>query len=170
MGDDYVDTSTGGVPNLHPFAPGMWRTGHPPDSAAWDSLTKMVTVEGKHTVMVQLHDDVEGDDAPDCARLGWTLVKVPLPPEDDKPWTVFELPRKQDVDRAVDSILKFRADGFTVVWGCVHGRDRTGLISAIVGMRLLGWSKDQAWQNMLENGFRWELPDLDIYWLTDVPG
>jgi hypothetical protein len=47
--------------------------------------------------------------------------------------------------------------------------NRTSLISALVGMKLFGWSKDYAWQDMLKHGFRWELPDLDAYWLEDVP-
>jgi hypothetical protein len=42
------------------------------------------------------------------------------------------------------------------------------LVSALVGMRLLGWSKDAAWKNMIDHGFRWELPDLDAFWMTDV--
>lgn len=55
-----------------------------------------------------------------------------------------------------------------MIWHCSHGRDRTSLASALVQMRLFGMSKRAAWDDMIAHGFRWELPDLDLYWLEDV--
>jgi len=172
LGCGYVDTYTpAGIPNFHVFvAPGapMYRTGYPPDQAAWNELRKLIELPGRHVTKVVLHDDAEGDESP-ASAFGWTVVKIPLPPEEDKPLTVLERPAKADVDRAVQTILDAHARGEIVVWGCQHDRDRGGLISALVGMRLLGWSKDRAWKYAIDTGLRWELPDLDVYWLTDVP-
>lgn len=165
----FVDTTTpGGVPNLVEFAPRMWRMGQPPTVAAWRELAARIAPHGESVVVVKLDDEVEGDDRP-AEALGWTVVRVPMPPEDDKIWTVFEKPDPKMVGVAVATVLNAHTAGKVVVHHCVHGRDRTSLIAAIVGMKLFGWTKDQAWQDMLAHGFRWELPDLDAYWLEDVP-
>ena len=162
-GCGYKDTYTpAGTPNLHTFAPGMWRMGQPPNSAAWDELRGIVG-RPMRVVVVKLDDDKEGDDTP-TENLYWTLIKIPLPPEDNLPWTVLAIPAKADVLRAVDVILEAHASGATVIWHCSHGRDRTGLVSALVGRRLFGWTKEQGWKDMVDHGFRWELPGLDTYW------
>lgn len=167
----FVDTTTpGGVPNLVEFAPNMWRMGQPPNEGAWRELAARIAPNGQQVIVVKLDDEKEGDDSPAEKLLGWTVVRIPIPPEDDKVWTVLVKPNPDDVHRAVQTILDAHAKGLVVVWHCVHGRDRTSLISALVGMKLLGWTKDFAWKNMLAHGFRWELPDLDAYWIDDVQG
>lgn len=168
----YVDTYTpAGTPNFHVFeAPGalMCRTGLPPNRAAWEELRKLAEAPGRPVTKVVLHDDAEGDES-QAVAFGWNVVKIPLPPEEDKPLTVLVRPKKADVDRAVQTILDAHARGDVVIWGCKHDRDRGGLISAIVGKRLLGWSKEQAWDYAIKTGLRWELPGLDEYWMLDVP-
>jgi hypothetical protein len=171
FGCGYADTFDEGIPNLHRFAgqTGMWRTGHPPDVLAWEALRQIVTaypMSDRKVTFVQLHDDAEGDTSHVLA-MGWTLVKAPLPPEDDKPWSVLEIPSKTSVNSAVDVILAARAAGDIVIWGCKHGRDRTSLVSAVIGQRLFGWTKKDAWDDMVQHGFRWELPDLDAYFLLN---
>jgi protein-tyrosine phosphatase len=167
----FVDTTTpGGVPNLFEYSPKMWRMGQPPTEAAWKELAGRIAPNGEKVVVVKLDDETEGNDDYAETGLGWTVVRVPMPPEDDKIWTVFVKPNPQDVHHAVQAILDAHAKGLVVVHHCVHGRDRTGLITALVGMKLFGWTKDYAWDNMLQHGFRWELPDLDAYWIEDVPG
>jgi hypothetical protein len=136
---------------------------------SWSLYLKDAKILAQSVLFVQLHDDVEGDDEPFTKLLGWDLLKVPMPPEDDKPWTVLELPKKTDVQRAIDAIWNAHLAGQVVVFGCVHARDRTSLVAAVLGMQKLGWTKDFAWKNMLDHGFRWELPDLDIYFATEVP-
>jgi hypothetical protein len=113
--------------------------------------------------VVKLNDNAEGSDA-QATALGWTVLPHPLYPEDDKPWTVLVAPTKQEVDAAVDAILEAHAAGYTVIWHCSHGRDRTSLVAALVGRRLLGWTKAAGWDDMLAHGYRWELPGLDVYW------
>jgi len=157
-----------GVPNLVQFAPGMWRMGQPPDDQAWRDLGIAVgNPIPSNVTIVKLNDEAEGSDDFAEKFMGWQVVRIPLPPEDGKTWTVLVVPSKADVDRAVDAILTAHAAGKTVLWHCSHGRDRTGLVSALVGRRMFGWSKEQGWKDMLAHGFRWELPGLDAFWAEE---
>lgn len=162
----FVETTVHGVPNLTQIAPRLWRMGQPEDAVAWAYVAGTIT-NGRPVTVVKLNDDAEGSDAP-AVGLGMTLIKAFLPPEDDKPWTVFVKPDPKEVRLIVQTIVDAYNRGDTVIWHCSHGRDRTGLIAALVCMKLFGWSKAFAWKNMLAHGFRWELPDLDAYWLENV--
>jgi len=162
----FVATTVHGVPNLTQVAPRLWRMGQPADAVAWAYVAGTLA-NGRPITVVKLNDDAEGSDAP-ATGLGMTLIKRPLPPEDNKPWTVFDKPDPREVRGIVQVIIDAYNRGDTVIWHCTAGRDRTGLITALVGMKLFGWSKDDAWKNMLAHGFRWELPDLDAYWLENV--
>jgi hypothetical protein len=171
----YQDTYTlTGIPNFHVFLPpqgpkaGMYRTGLPPTPAAWDELRRLVAEPGRRVTKIVLHDTAEGDESP-AEAFGWRVVWIPLPPEEDQPLSVLRKPLREDVERAVSTALEAHASGDVVVWGCKHDRDRGGLVSALIGRRLFGWSKEQAWKYALATGLRWELPDLDAYWLEDVP-
>jgi hypothetical protein len=166
----FVDTTVNGVPNLVQIAPRLYRMGQPENPAAWGWVDDTVIgVGGLHpgqsVTVVKLNDDAEGIDTPPD---GWVLLKRPIPPEDDKPWTVVEMPDPKVVWGIVDEIVAAYMRGGIVIIHCTAGRDRTSLVSALAGMRLLGWSKTAAWQDMLRHGFRWELPDLDAFWLKDV--
>lgn len=165
----FVDTTTpGGVPNLFQYAPKMWRMGQPPTDAAWTELSWLISPNHEQVTVVKLDDETEGSDDYAETALGWEVIHVPMPPEDDKNWTVLVKPNPGQVRLAVNSIITAHAAGKVVVHHCVHGRDRTSLITALVGMKLFGWTKEYAWNNMLQHGFRWELPDLDAYWIEDV--
>lgn len=164
----FVDHVDGGVPNLSLVAPNLWRMGQPADFGAWGHVAAKIAARGRPVVVIKLNDEVEGDDTPAETRLGWRVVRIPLPPEDDKPWTVLEKPRAEDVVRIIDTITVARATGMVVIVHCTHGRDRTSLVIAIARVKLFGWTKQQAWDEMIEHGFRWELPDLDAYWIEDV--
>jgi hypothetical protein len=169
-GPKFVDTTTqAGIPNLVQVAPGMWRMGQPPDADAWRELALHIAPNGQQVLIIKMNDEKEGDDSPAVRVLGWTVERKPLPPEDDKPWTVLVKPNEAEVKDIVQLIMAAHHTGLVVAWHCSHGRDRTGLVSALVGRKLFGWTKDQAWDDMLKHGFRWELPDLDAFWLEDVP-
>jgi protein-tyrosine phosphatase len=91
-----------------------------------------------------------------------------MPPEDDQPWTILVKPDVNLVRGAVASILLAHMQGFVVVWHCSHGRDRTGLVSALIGKAMYGWSKDQMAADMTQHGFRWIDVDLSAYFLEDA--
>jgi hypothetical protein len=161
----FVDTTTpAGVPNLVEFAPKMWRMGQPPDAAAWKELAARIAPNGEQVVIVKLNDDNEGSDDPAVA-LGWVVIKDAMPPEDDKAWTVLLKPTKEQVNSAVDAVVNAHANGTIVAWHCSHGRDRTSLVSALVGKKLFGWTKEQMEADMTKHGFRWVLPDLTAYFI-----
>jgi hypothetical protein len=167
-GAKFVDTTVMGVPNIAQVAPRLWRSGQPATADSWAYLAKQLSPGGERVTVVKLNDDAEGSDELVRSMTGWTLVKLPIPPEDDRPWTVLTIPDPREVWTIVQTIVAAYQNGQTVLWHCTAGRDRTSLLSALVGMKLLGWSKTAAWQNMLAHGFRWELPDLDVFWLDDV--
>lgn len=164
----FVDTTVSGVPNLVQYAPDMWRMGQPVDSTGWLYVDSMIGKPGKKVLIVKLDDDVEGDDSPVLGFEGWNLAKEAMPPEDDKIWTVLIKPDPNQVTAVVKMIIAAHEAGWVVVHHCVHGRDRTGLIAALVQKKMFGWTKQQAWDDMIAHGFRWELPDLDLFWLEDV--
>jgi hypothetical protein len=176
----FVDTNVQGVPNLMQVVPGsprLWRMGQPADATAWGYVAKTLlgppsavrlgNAAQPRIIVFKLNDDAEGSDDL-VTTFGWQLVKVPLPPEDDKVWTVLVKPDPKEVWRIVHLVADAYAQGYVVVWHCTAGRDRTSLVAALVGMKLFGWTKDVAWQDMLAHGFRWELPDLDAFWVENV--
>lgn len=165
----FQDVIDHGVPNLVEIAPRLYRMGEPAGDYAWQYLASRVGEPGGRVLVVKLNDEKEGSDQTAAGFVGWRVLLYPLPPEDDKPWSVFDKPSVKEVRAVVDVIAQAYANGDTVIWHCTHGRDRTGLVTALVGMRLLGWSKSQAWSDMIRRGFRWELPDLDAFWIENVP-
>jgi protein-tyrosine phosphatase len=148
------------------MAPNMYRMGQPTPEG-WVYIKTQVDPK-RPVLVVKLNDAKEGDDSTVLQYMNWYLDQAPLPPEDDQIWTIFVKPDPKEVTAIVKMIVQAYQGGWTVIWHCSHGRDRTGLIAALVGMKLFGWTKDQAWSNMLAHGFRWELPDLLAYWIEDV--
>lgn len=161
-------TTPAGNTNLVNFAPSMWRMGQPPTAAAWKELSGIIAPHGEPVVVFKLNDDVEGSDDPATTLPGWTVEKFAMPPEDDKPWTIVEKPSVDVVRGVVAAILFARAHGYVVVWHCSHGRDRTSLVSALVGEKMFGWTKDQMASDMMKHGFRWVDVDLSEYFVLDV--
>jgi hypothetical protein len=164
----FVDTTVHGVPNMEQYAPDMWRMGEPADAAAWTYVIQTVSKENKPILVVKLNDDNEGDDSPVLQFKGVVLAKEAMPPEDDKIWTVLVKPDPKQVTAVVKMIIAAHEQGWIVIHHCTHGRDRTSLIAALVQKLMYNWTKQQAWDDMIAHGFRWELPDLDAFWIEDV--
>jgi hypothetical protein len=160
-------TTPAGIPNLVNFAPRMWRMGQPPNAAAWKELAGRIAPNGEKVVIVKLNDGIEGSDEP-ALDLGWVLFNFPMPPEDDKPWTLAVKPSVEQVTGAVQAIYDAYQRGYVVAWHCSHGRDRTSLISALEGKKIFGWSRSQMEKDMTDHGFRWVDVDLTAYFLEDA--
>jgi len=156
-----------GTPNLVSFAPRMWRMGQPPNEAAWKELAARIAPSGERVVIVKLNDDEEGSDDP-ATTLGWKVLKFPMPPEDDKPWSVLIKPSVEQVMGAVQVIHYAWTQGYVVAFHCSHGRDRTGLVSALEGRKMFGWSRSQMEKDMTDHGFRWVDVDLTAYFFEDA--
>lgn len=68
-------------------------------------------------------------------------------------------------DKDIKDILSLLADPTKkpVYLHCAHGEDRTGLVVGLYRVRYEGWSKDDAYAEMLENGFHKILIPLNNY-------
>lgn len=156
-----------GVTNLFEVRPGLWRSGQtPPTREAWNDLAQRIAPDDRPVTVIKLNDAVEGNDGLAEALLGWKVLEFPLPPEDDKPWTVLEMPDPKEVAHIIVAIERELAQGHIVLVHCTHGRDRTGLVVAAERVEVERWTKDMAWKEMLDHGFRWELPGLDLFFAT----
>ena len=71
------------------------------------------------------------------------LVRVPI-----NTWHI----RDRHIVRALAAITAAECVG-TVLFHCMHGADRTGVISALYRMVVQGWDKDAARLEMLRGGF-----------------
>lgn len=60
--------------------------------------------------------------------------------------------------------LSYKSDIGGTYIHCEHGQDRTGLFVAMWRMRVDGWTKQQAEDEMLKNGFHKSLRGLWSYW------
>ncbi len=84
----FKDVVTQGVPNLKPAYDGnlrVWRMGQPADAVAWAYVVSEVAPATPTRVLViKLNDDVEGNDEPALHYIGWRVVSVPIPPEDER--------------------------------------------------------------------------------------
>ena len=163
-GSKFVDTTVQGVPNLSSAAPRVWGMGQPESDAAWEYARSVVAPHGELVSVLKLDDDAEGDDSYAATMPGWTVLDRHMPPEDDKPWTVFVLPDRETVNVTLDAAEAAYDRGDVLVFHCKHGRDRTRFTMALFMRRRFGWSKQRGWDYMIANGFRWELPDLDLYY------
>lgn len=153
---------SGGVAGIH-------TTGLPTTAAAQEDLRELVEWPGRSTVRVYFHDDAEGDETW-AAGFGWKLEPHVMMPEDDKPLTIFVRPDERVVFGTRDLIWDYHQRGWTVVMGCVHNRERGQLMAAEVGMKFLGWSKDEATDYMDRNGSRWRwTPGLIDFYLVEAP-
>ncbi len=163
----FQDTTVHGVPNLSGPAPRVWGMGQPTDNAGWDYVRGVVAPNGQQVLVVKLDDAAEGDDSYVSTIPGWTDLDAHMPPEDDKPWTVLEAPPRATVVSTLQAAVNAYNAGCVVVFHCKHGRDRTRFMIALFMREIAGWTKQQGWNYMLSHGFRWELPDLDFYYLTE---
>ncbi|WP_208507473.1 dual specificity protein phosphatase family protein [Variovorax paradoxus] len=124
-----------GVENLHRLTPTLYRSAQPraKDVAALQSL-------GIRTV-VSLRSF--NDDRKVFAGHGMRLVRVPI-----NTWDIDDA----KVQRALHAILDAERHG-PVLIHCMHGADRTGVVSAVYRMALQGWDKEAARQEMLRGGY-----------------
>ena len=70
-------------------------------------------------------------------------------------------------DDTIDEILDIVFDKSygPIFLHCRHGKDRTGMISAIYRVKKQGWSRTRAWQEMIDMGFDARLVHLAYtYW------
>lgn len=143
-----------GIENLFAVEQDVFRGGQPDDSG-WQWLK----AQGVQHV-IKLNTRREASDNP-ATTLGLSVHYFGIP------WwrQTFWRPQQWVLVMAVQ-IVKSRTAPIFV--HCEHGEDRTGLL---VGCYRLsqGWTKDEAWQEMLAHGFHIELQGLFGRWNAQRP-
>ena len=125
-----------GVENLHRIAADLFRSAQPrrADVAALKALGIRSVVS-----LRSFNDDAEVFRGVD----GIELVRVPI-----DTWAIDDA----KVLRALVSIDAARQRG-PVLIHCLHGADRTGVVSAVYRMAVQGWSKEAAREEMFKGGY-----------------
>lgn len=124
-----------GIPNLHRVSPTLYRSAQPGASSA-----AALCALGVKTV-VSLRAFNADDES--LRAGGLRLVRVPI-----NTWHI----RDRHVLRALAEIRAGEQDG-PVLLHCLHGADRTGVVSALYRMAVQGWDKDRARQEMFHGGY-----------------
>jgi protein tyrosine/serine phosphatase len=142
------------IPNFRPVLehPGVYRGGQPRSLSAWAYLQSL----GVSNV-VKLNLESEASDH-EARALGMTVTYYPI----DALHQVLLKPDRTAVSNAVAAIKP----GTYV--HCKLGRDRTGLIVGCNRVWRDGWTKSNAWHEMLASGFRPRLRGLTDFWQDDV--
>jgi protein tyrosine/serine phosphatase len=148
-----ITSIANGIPNLFCVdqAQNIWRGGQPSD-AGW----RWLCGQGIEAV-VKLNTENEGSDF-DAKALGMTIARIPMP------WwrQVIYRPAQDDLVEAVKVIVQ---NSFI---HCEHGQDRTGIVVACYRLSQ-GWSKDDAWLEMIAHGFHESLGGLWRAWQAQRP-
>lgn len=140
-----------GIPNLFAVEQNILRGGQP-SSAGWDYLK----AQGIVTV-IKLNTEEEGSDNY-AASIGLAVHKFPIP------WwrQVIWRPAQADL---VAAVKLMRPNSYT---HCEHGCDRTGLIVGCFRLSQ-GWTKEDAYAEMLAHYFHPVLQGLQGRWNSEDP-
>jgi hypothetical protein len=165
--------STYGIENLRQVTPHAWRAGQPTTAEQWGYLRGLGVV-----TVLKLDCDNEGggDDDRGADAAGMTVWRMCLHPRTDgfPPFEMFRGPSDDEL-RALDWIARAIADRDVkphVLWHCVNGRERTGLLAGMVVRYRYGWTRGQAYRYMLDTGFRplavgaaraWRRWNMEVY-------
>lgn len=123
-----------GVPNLHQVTPNLYRSAQP-TAEGMRNLERM----GIRTVINLRAFHSDSDEVADTALVTENIYM--------KTWH----PEAEDVVRFLRIVNDPSRGPFLV--HCQHGADRTGTMSAIYRITVQGWTKEQALEEMTEDGF-----------------
>ena len=88
-------------------------------------------------------DDEIDDEEKDCQRIGLKFVNISL--------DGVNAPTFADIDRFVD--LFKDEENLPVYVHCLHGRERTGFMLAAYRLKVQSWTVEEAYKEMLQQGF-----------------
>ena len=157
------------LPHLRQVRPNVWAGGQPTPAGFRQLATAF---EGRKVHVIKLNFPTEGSD--DAARLlGWDVHELGIEPRTDFKGIVaagvevFALPDQKVWASVVEQILLIPAvDNGKDVWfgHCVNGNDRTNEFVGHVRVLVDRWTKDAAFDEMVSQGFHWQLVGLDRQW------
>lgn len=125
-----------GIENLHRITPKVLRSAQP----VADALPALHGLGVRTIVSLRHFNDDEDKLGDNC---GIRLLRVPI-----NTWNI----RDRHIVRALALIAEAEHEG-PVLIHCLHGADRTGVVSALYRMVVQGWTKEAARQEMLRGGF-----------------
>ena len=90
------------------------------------------------------------DERAEAKRLGLDFISIPL--------DVFRAPSDDSLQTFIDLVKKPNREPMFI--HCLHGRDRTGLMTALYRVHCDGWDVEKAYEEMIESGFDAERKNL----------
>ena len=162
-----------GVPNLARVDESIYRSGQITTVQGWETIARLAA--GRTVHVIKLNYDHEGRDAyPE--RDGWNLDYLPIQPEGDRDWLddiadTFRHPDHGRIDAAVAILGMCKRNPRTdfCLVHCTHGQDRTGDVVGHHRVTNDGWTKDQAYAEMLAHHFHPELRGIADDWEEFAP-
>ena len=152
------------LPNLYQVRPGLWRSGQPTTGEHWAQVKALGVSQ-----IVKLNFETEGSD--DGGRaLGITVYSLSIQPNGDT--DVFDAMANTFVKPDPDLLARAQTviqSGGGVLVHCTYGMDRTGLVIGQSRVLVDGWTKDRAYAEMLDRGFRPMLRGLREAWEAWTP-
>lgn len=154
-----------GITNLRQVTPTAWRSGQPTTLEQWGYLRNLGVAAA---FKLNCDDEGGGRDDLDAQYVGIQVMRLCMSPRTDQgALGLVELFRgPNDVElEALDWLAKAIAayDGAPVLWHCVNGRERTGLLAGMVVRYRYGWTRGESYRYMLDTGFR-PVPGIARAW------
>lgn len=154
-----------GIPNFAIVnSGGVYRGGQPNSPDGWSylkNIKKIITV-------VKLNPETPDESDEEAKRLGMTVIEARLPPQSFSEWG--NKPDKDNIRKAINALMD--ESKWPIFVHCTHGQDRTGLIIAMFRVIHDGYSKDEAFEEMIKLGFGWHrhiFTGIDNEWLEFNP-
>lgn len=137
------------IPNLQIISDQISRGGRPELS----DLEQLQNQGFKTVINLDNDSKVEATEKANVEKLGMQFYSFPL-----NAWQTPE-------DQKVNAILSLMSDqkNYPIFIHCRHGRDRTGMMSAIYRVLKQNWTQEAAHEEMLALGFRQIFTKMDQY-------
>ncbi len=119
--------------NFYRIAPGMYRSAQP-DRKAMKSYAAM----GIRTIINLRNNHDDNDEA---AGTNLILRRIPI-----NTWNITD-------EQVITLLVMLRTEERPILIHCLHGADRTGLMTAMYRIIEQGWSKEEALQELREGGY-----------------
>lgn len=146
-------SSVDGIMNFRSVIEGKLYRGGQPSRDGWLLLASL----GVKTIIKLNYPDEGQDDAP-----GFKIIACSMPPKDF--WQAIGTPGLAACVAAARAAIDALARDEVVYLHCLHGQDRTGLISGMIRVMFCGWTCEAAYAEMLKFGYHPELHDLHETW------
>lgn len=143
------------IPNFRCVDSHVYRGGQP-NEAGWEYLKQL----GVQTV-IKLNFESEGSDET-AEKLGMKVWYFPIEPNGIL--DIFKQPDAWNIYTAAKILNDCSDPNHPAYIHCAHGEDRTGLVVGVYRVLYNGFTKDEAYKEMLKCGFHPELIGLQRFW------